>query len=83
MKKSLFIIGSVEISLGVFVLCITSILKELMPVIGYAAYQGAAAGSYNPGNYALSFGLPNFLAIVLIVAGAVQILFSFRKEKEQ
>ena len=83
MKKSLFIMGSVEISLGVFVLCITSILKELMPVIGYAAYQGAAAGSYNPGNYVLSFGLPNFLAIALIVAGVVQILFSFRKEKEQ
>ena len=83
MKKSLFIIGSVEVSLGVFVLCITSILKELMPVIGYAAYQGAAAGSYSPGKYALSFGLPNFLAVVLIVAGAVQILFSFRKGKEQ
>ena len=83
MKKSLFIIGSVEISLGVFVLCITSILKELMPVIGYAAYQGAAAGSYNPGNYSLSFGLPNFLAVILIIAGAVQILFSFWKEKEQ
>lgn len=52
-------------------------------MIGYAAYQGAAAGSYSPGNYALSFGLPNFLAVVLIVAGAVQILFSFRKGKEQ
>lgn len=82
MKKSLFVMGSVEISLGIFVLCITSILKEIMPVIGYAAYQGAAAGSYSAGNYALSFGLPNFLAIVLLVAGAVQILFSFRKEKE-
>lgn len=79
MKKSLFIIGSVEISLGVFVLCITSILKELIPVIGYAAYQGAAAGSYNPGNYALSFEFPNFLAIVLIIAGATQILLSFKK----
>ena len=74
MKKSLFIMGSVEISLGVFVLCITSILKELMPVIGYAAYQGAAAGSYNPGNYALSFGLPNFLAIALIVAFFVTLM---------
>lgn len=30
MKKSLFIMGSVEVSLGVFVLCITSIFKELM-----------------------------------------------------
>ena len=83
MKKSLFIMGSVEVSLGVFVLCITSILKELMPLIGYAAYQGAATGSYNPGNYALSFGVPNFLSIILIIARAAQILFSFRKEKEQ
>ena len=83
MKKSLFIIGSVEISLGVFVLCITSILKELMPVIGYAAYQGAAAGSYNPGNYALSFGLPNFLAIALIVAGVVQILLNLKNNTKE
>ena len=82
MKKSLFIIGSVEISLGVFVLCITSILKELMPVIGYAAYQGAAAGSYNPGNYKLSFGFPNFLAVILIVAGVLQILLSFQKNRK-
>lgn len=81
MRKSLFIMGSVEVSLGIVVLCITSILKELIPVIGYAAYQGAAAGSYNPGNYELSFGVPNFLAIVLIVAGIIQILFGFRKEK--
>ena len=71
--------GSVEVSLGVFVLCITSILKELMPVTGYAAYQGAAVGSYNPGNYALSFGLPNFLAIILVIAGAAQILLSLKK----
>lgn len=83
MRNSLFIMGSVEISLGVFVLCITAILKELMPVIGYAAYQGAAAGSYSPGNYALSFGLPNFLATALIIAGVMQILFSFWKRKKQ
>lgn len=50
-----------------------------MPVIGYAAYQGAAAGSYNPGNYKLSFGFPNFLAVILIVVGVLQILFSFWK----
>ena len=82
MKTSFFIIGSVEASLGMFVLCITSILKEIMPVIGYAAYQGAAAGSYNPGNYKLSFGFPNFLAVILIVAGVLQILFSFRKNRK-
>ena len=82
MKTSFFIIGSVEASLGMFVLCITSILKEIMPVIGYAAYQGAAAGSYNPGNYKLSFGFPNFLAIILIVAGVLQILLCLRKNRK-
>ena len=82
MKTSFFIMGSVEAFLGMFVLCITSILKEIMPVIGYAAYQGAAAGSYNPGNYKLSFGFPNFLAVILIVAGVLQILLSFRKNRK-
>lgn len=79
MKKSLFVMGSVEASLGIFVVCITAILKELMPVIGYAAYQGAAAGSYNAGNYKLSFGLPNLFAVILIIAGVLQILLSFGK----
>ena len=82
MKINFFIMGSVEASLGMFVLCFTSVLKEIMPVIGYAAYQGAAAGSYNPGNYKLSFGFPNFLAIILIVAGVFQILFGFWKNRK-
>ena len=82
MKTSFFIMGSVETFLGMFVLCITSILKEIMPVIGYAAYQGAAAGSYNPGNYKLSFGFPNFLSVILVVAGMLQILFGFWKNRK-
>ena len=82
MKTNFFIIGSIEASLGMFVLCITSILKEIMPVIGYAAYQGAAAGSYNPGNYKLSFGFPNFLAVILVVAGVLQILCGFWKNRK-
>lgn len=82
MKNSLFIMGSIEVTVGMFVWCIISILKEIMPVIGYAAYQGAAAGSYNPGNYKLSFGFPNFLAVILIVAGVLQILLCLRKNRK-
>lgn len=81
MKKEYFIMGSIETVLGLLVLCTTSILTELMPKIGYAAYQGAAAGSYSPGNYEMSFGLPNTIAVVLIIAGVVQLLLSFKKQK--
>ena len=81
MKKEYFIMGSIEAVLGLLVLCTTSVLKELMPRIGYAAFQSAAAGSYTYGSYEMSFGLANTISIVLIIAGAVQILLSLRKQK--
>ena len=83
MKKEMYILGSIEIVLGVLIWCLTSILKELMPVIGYVAFQNAMKGSYAPDNYELSFGLPNMLAVILIIAGALQMIIGFINKNHQ
>ena len=73
MKKSLYILGSVEIILGILLLCINSIIKTVLPVLGRVAYQAAAAGSYSPMEYEISLPLVVTAAVVLIIAGVAQI----------
>lgn len=82
MKKTLYIMGSIEALTGFILICVTSIIKELMPVLGYIAYQEAAAGSYNAKNYQTSFSIVAVLASILVVVGIMQILLAFlRKSK--
>lgn len=80
MKKSnLYVLGSVEAIIGSIIICITSIIKEAIPKLGYIAYQNAAAGSYDPMKYEMSFGTTNFIAISLVALGILQIIFARRK----
>lgn len=80
MKKTAYILGSVEVMLGVLLCCITSIIKKVLPVLGRVAYQAAAAGSYDPSNYDVSFTGVTFASIILIIAGIAQICyFAFSK----
>ena len=80
MKKSnLYVLGSVEAIIGSIIICITSIIKEAIPKLGYIAYQNAAAGSYDPMKYEMSFGTTNFIAISLVALGNLQIIFARRK----
>jgi len=79
MKRTAFILGSIEAILGLLILCTVSMLREIMPLIGYAAFQAAAAGSYSPGAYALSFTLPSLIAVILVIAGAAQLLLCLPK----
>ena len=51
--------SSVEIVIGALILSITSIIKNVLPVLGRVAYQAAAAGSYSPMNYDTSFTFAN------------------------
>ncbi|MEG1810194.1 MAG: hypothetical protein RR232_01075 [Clostridia bacterium] len=79
MKKSIYIIGSVEIVVGSLLLCISSIIKETLPILGRIAYQAAAAGSYSPSDYTTSFLFANVIAVLLMVAGIVQIVYQYKK----
>ena len=75
MKQASYIIGSVEIIVGIILLSITSIVKQVMPVLGRVAYQAAAAGGYSASNYEVSFPFVTVASIVLIGLGLVQILY--------
>ena len=75
MKKAVYIIGSIEVIVGIMLLSIASIIKQVMPILGRVAYQAAAAGSYSAMNYAISFPFVTSVSIVLIVLGIVQICY--------
>lgn len=80
MKKIVYILGSIEIILGILLLCIHSIIQSVMPVLGRVAYQAAAAGSYSPRDYEVSMPFVIAAAIVLILAGIAQMIhFAARK----
>lgn len=83
MKKYAYILGSVEVILGILLLCINSMIKKVLPVLGRIAYQAAAAGSYAPSDYEISLPFVTVAAVVLIVVGAIQIcVFVFGKKDE-
>lgn len=75
MRKYAYIFGSIEVIVGALVLCATSIIKEVAPLLGQIVYQVAAAGDYSHDDYIVSFPLVNGIAFALIIAGVVQILY--------
>ncbi|MBQ8424399.1 MAG: hypothetical protein IJY25_02310 [Bacilli bacterium] len=79
-KNSMYILGSIETIIGLLIVCCVYIIKQVIPKLGFVAYQGAAAGSYNPGNYNMSFGIVNFIAIIFILIGMLQIVLAIRKK---
>lgn len=81
MKHPAYILGSIEALAGVLLLSVTAIIKEVMPILGRIAFQSAAAGSYSPENYAAAFPLPIALSVLLIAAGAVQIVYAVLKKE--
>ena len=58
-----------------------AIMKHPAYILGRIAFQSAAAGSYSPENYAAAFPLPIALSVLLIAAGAVQIVYAVLKKE--
>ena len=83
MKKAAYIIGSIEVIVGIMLLSIASIIKQVMPILGRAAYQAAAAGGYSASNYKVSFPFVTVASIVLIGLGLVQIFYFGIIKKDQ
>lgn len=75
MKKTAYILGSLEVIIGILLLCVNTIIRNVIPALGRVAYQAAAAGSYSPQDYAVSMPLLIISAIFLIVIGAAQLFF--------
>lgn len=81
MKKTAYIFGSIEMILGLLIIAGTSLLKEIMPMLGWVAYQAAAAGGYSSENYQMSCATAMNIAIVLIVIGVIQMVYAFLSRK--
>ena len=75
MKQAAYIIGNIEITVGIILLSIASLIKQVMPFLGRVAYQAAAAGGYSASNYEVSFPFVTVASIVLIVLGLFQICY--------
>lgn len=71
MNKILFFSCNLIAVIGVCVLFTTGILNKVMPMLGFAAYQAAAAGGYSPSDYVMNFIVINLFAILLILIGVV------------
>lgn len=80
MKRTAYILGSIEIILGILLMCTHQIIQTVLPVLGRVAYQAAAAGSYSPRDYEVSMPLVIIAAVVLVLTGIVQMIhFAARK----
>jgi hypothetical protein len=71
MNKILFSFCNLIAVIGICILFTTNILNKVLPMLGFAAYQTAAAGSYSPSDYVMDFIVINIFAILLIIIGAV------------
>jgi len=83
MKKSIYIISSIEIIVGALIYSATSMIKDILPVLGRVAYQAAAAGSYSPREYSVTFSFPNTIATILVIVGILQLVYSFKLKKDE
>ena len=75
MKQAAYIIGSIEITVGIILLSIASLIIQGLPFLGRVAYQAAAAGGDSASNYQVSFPFATVASIVLIVLGLLQICY--------
>lgn len=82
MKKATYIIGSIEITVGIILLSIASVIEQIMPLLGRLAWQTAAAGGYTPSDYTVSFPFVTIASIVLIILGAFQIGYGIIKKEK-
>ena len=63
---------------GFVMLAIGQLVSEVMPLVGRAAFQLAAAGQYSPSNYAMDLAQYNFLAVAVILIGIIAFVLEQR-----
>ena len=83
MKKTIYVLGSLEIIFGSLVLAAVDIMKASFPLLGRIAFQFAMKGSYSPTEYIFSAPISTMIALVLLCIGAGQLIIAFLlKEKK-
>ena len=83
MNKIKFIFGGIAFFTGINTLIITTMIKSLLPIIGYTAFQIAAKGSYDARDYAVSLKGANIFSIVLMILGVTAMIVFSLKNKQR
>lgn len=83
MKKSMYVFGSLEIMLGAFILCVSSAIREFIPVWAYIEFQKLSWGSYTPDDYCVQLSIVTFICACLIVIGIVQVIYALLSKSEK
>ncbi|MCL6659229.1 MULTISPECIES: hypothetical protein [Paenibacillus] len=74
MKHVHIIFSLLFIMLGIVIITISKIIEEVIPKLGYAAFQSAAAGSYTPSDYQVNFALNYWIGAICILGGVICLL---------
>ncbi|WP_339241830.1 hypothetical protein MKX40_12135 [Paenibacillus sp. FSL R5-0517] len=74
MKHLQSIFSLLFIMLGIVIITISKIIEEVIPKLGYAAFQSAAAGSYTPSDYQVNFELNYWIGAICILGGVICIV---------
>jgi hypothetical protein len=62
------------IILGIGIITISKIVEEVIPKLGFVAFQAAAAGSYTPDNYQVNLDLNYWIGAICILGGIVYLI---------
>ncbi|RPK30452.1 hypothetical protein [Paenibacillus xylanexedens] len=74
MKHVHIIFSLLFIMLGIVIITISKMIEEVIPKLGYAAFQSAAAGSYTPSDYQVNFELNYWIGAICILGGVICLL---------
>lgn len=71
MKALPKIFSFIIIIVGISIVTLTKTIEEVIPKLGYTAFQSAAAGSYSPINYEMDLGLNYWVGGICILIGTI------------
>lgn len=71
MNNIRIIFSLISIFLGVIIISVSIIMEEFAVVLGRAAYQAAAAGSFSPSDYNMNLAINYWLGAICIFLGTV------------
>ncbi|MCK8487533.1 hypothetical protein M0651_10150 [Paenibacillus sp. MBLB2552] len=74
MKNIKFRFSLIFIILGICIITISKIVEEIIPKLGFAAYQSAAAGSFYPENYHVNLTLNYWIGALCILGGIIYLI---------
>ncbi|OMF17483.1 hypothetical protein BK131_05830 [Paenibacillus amylolyticus] len=74
MKHLQVIFSLLFIMLGIVIITISKMIEEVIPKLGYAAFQSAAADSYTPSDYQVNLELNYWIGAICILGGVICLL---------